>query len=617
MKTDNGSPLLNKSAIGYAHHRIICDEDGRPVDYEFLKVNPAFERYMGIPADQIIGKRASELIEDFYGNSFNRAQVYGEVALKGTEVELEQYSLPFDKYVHIEAFSMENGYFSMLVYDISKFIQQIDAVVTDRFKALQELERSERSKAVLLANLPGMAYRCKNDENWTMEFVSDGCYDLTGYMPESLIGNRDLSFNEVIDPDYRQELRAHWDRVIRTREKFKHEYPIITATGVAKWVLEQGQAIYDGKGNVEALEGLIIDITDQKLQQQEIEYLNWHDNLTGLHNRIYYEVAKQLLDNEENLPLSIIVGDVDGLKNINAEHGMATGDRILVRIGQIMSQHKGESDVLARTGGDTFSMILPNTSADEAYFIMREIALSLEVHFSGTMGEVNVHLSLGFGTRTDMKEDIAAAEEMAEEYMQMRKLLERGSFQSTIIELFKVSMYERSRETEEHAERLAVMARAIGEKLDMTQRELDELELLATLHDIGKMSIDNQVLEKPGPLTPEEWEEMKKHPETGYRIAIANPGLETVAEYILSHHERWDGGGYPKGLVGEAIPLHSRILCIADSYDAMTTDRVYRKAMSKEKAMEEIERNAGTQFDPYLAHVFIEHLTNRKGSDEH
>ena len=611
MKTDKELPLIERSAIGFAYHRIICDGDGVPVDYEFLNVNPAFERYMGLPADQIIGKLASELIEDFYDSSFNRAKAYGQVALNGTEVELEQYSRPFDKYVHIEAFSMEKGYFSMLVYDISKFIQKIDAAVSERIKALEELEQSERSKAVLLANLPGMAYRCKDDEDWTMEFVSNGCHELTGYMPESLLGNRDLSFNEIIDPDYRQELRAHWDKVLQTGEKFKHEYPIISATGVARWVLEQGQVIYDVNGRVEALEGLIIDITDQKLQQQEIEYLNWHDNLTGLHNRIYYEVAKQLFDNEESLPLSIIVGDVDGLKNINAEHGMATGDRILVRIGQIMSQHKGESHVLARTGGDTFSMILPNTSSDEAYSIMQEIVLSLEVHFSsGTMEEANVHLSLGFGTRTDMEQDIGTTEDMAEEYMKMRKLLEQSSYQSTIIELFKVSMYERSREMEEHAERLADLARGIGEKLDMTQRELDELELLATLHDIGKMGIDNRILDKPGPLTPEEWEEMRKHPEIGYRIAIANPGLEAVAEYILSHHERWDGAGYPKGLAGEEIPMHSRILCIVDSYDAMTTDRVYRKAMSQEEAMAEIEKNAGTQFDPYLAHVLIKYLTN-------
>jgi len=134
---------------------------------------------------------------------------------------------------------------------------------------------------------------------------------------------------------------------------------------------------------------------------------------------------------------------------------------------------------------------------------------------------------------------------------------------------------------------------------------MDELALLAVLHDIGKVGIKESVLQKPGPLTAEEWEEMKKHPEIGYRIAQNTPELATVAEYILSHHERWDGRGYPRGLKGEEIPLICRILAVADAYDAMTNDRTYRKAMSREKAIDEIRRNAGTHFDPQVADIFL------------
>jgi len=126
------------------------------------------------------------------------------------------------------------------------------------------------------------------------------------------------------------------------------------------------------------------------------------------------------------------------------------------------------------------------------------------------------------------------------------------------------------------------------------------------LHDIGKIGIDDKILNKPGKLTEEEWAIMKRHPEIGYRIARASHKLARIADYILTHHERWDGAGYPKGLKGEDIPLLSRILAVADAYDAMTEDRVYRKAMSKEQAVEEIRRNAGTQFDPLIANIFIE-----------
>jgi HD-GYP domain-containing protein (c-di-GMP phosphodiesterase class II) len=128
------------------------------------------------------------------------------------------------------------------------------------------------------------------------------------------------------------------------------------------------------------------------------------------------------------------------------------------------------------------------------------------------------------------------------------------------------------------------------------------------LHDIGKIGIDNSILNKPGKLSKNEWEIMKKHSEIGYRIAMSSPELEPIAEYILAHHERWDGNGYPQGLKGEEIPLLSRILAVVDSYDAMTEDRVYRKAMTHQAAIEEIKKNAGTQFDPNIAQIFIDSL---------
>jgi HD-GYP domain-containing protein (c-di-GMP phosphodiesterase class II) len=136
--------------------------------------------------------------------------------------------------------------------------------------------------------------------------------------------------------------------------------------------------------------------------------------------------------------------------------------------------------------------------------------------------------------------------------------------------------------------------------------KLDELQLLSTMHDIGKISIDNNILTKPGELTEDEWFEMKKHPGIGYRIAITSPDLRPIAEYILCHHERWDGKGYPQGLLEESTPLLSRIVAVADAYDAMTSDRPYRKALAKEAAITEIVKNSGTQFDPTIVKLFLE-----------
>jgi HD-GYP domain-containing protein (c-di-GMP phosphodiesterase class II) len=197
--------------------------------------------------------------------------------------------------------------------------------------------------------------------------------------------------------------------------------------------------------------------------------------------------------------------------------------------------------------------------------------------------------------------------------MYKRKLLERKSSHSAIISSIKSTVYARSQETEEHAERMQRLSRLVGLRLGLSEVELDELSLLAALHDIGKVGIDDNILKKPGQLTAEEWIEMKKHPEIGYRIAMASPELMSIANYILCHHERWDGKGYPQGLKGKQIPLFSRIISIIDAYDAMTEDRPYRSALTHDEALEEIKINAGTQFDPEAARIFIEVMNNEFG----
>ncbi|WP_041275127.1 HD-GYP domain-containing protein [Desulfotomaculum nigrificans] len=215
-------------------------------------------------------------------------------------------------------------------------------------------------------------------------------------------------------------------------------------------------------------------------------------------------------------------------------------------------------------------------------------------------------IALGYATKNKAKENIWQVLKEAEEWMYRNKLLQSKSYRNAIISSLKATLFEKSMETEEHAERLKEISLKIAKGLGISDKQMDELELLAVLHDIGKVAIKESILMNPGKLTEEEWEEMKKHPEIGYRIARATPELAPVAEYILCHHERWDGRGYPRGLKGEEIPLLSRILAVADAFDAMTNDRPYRKAMSREESLAELERNAGTQFDPEIVSAFIE-----------
>ena len=294
------------------------------------------------------------------------------------------------------------------------------------------------------------------------------------------------------------------------------------------------------------------------------------------------------------------------MKLVNDAFGLSKGDNVIIDTAKLLKKSLTNSDLIFRIGGDEFAILMPNTNEKEALERFESITNNIIEYNNNVSNEtLHVNISLGFATKNSEEEDFANIIKIAEDYMYKRKLFESKSSHSTILASIRTTMNERCEETEQHAERLQLLTRQLGEKLNLTQYELDELALLAALHDIGKVGIDDKILKKPGKLTDDEWIMMKKHPAIGYRIAMSSPELVSIAEYILSHHERWDGKGYPQGLKGNEIPLLSRVLSVVDAYDAMTEDRVYRKALSHEEAVKEIISNAGSQFDPTVALSFV------------
>lgn len=481
--------------------------------------------------------------------------------------------------------------------------------ITERVKAEKALQESERSKSVLLSHLPGLAYRCSLDREWTMHFLSAGCYELTGYQAECLLDNRDLSYNQLIAPEYRELLWNEWQRVISLKSYFKYEYEIITAGGQRKWVLEQGQGVYAENGSVEALEGIIIDITELKQREANILFMKNHDFITGLYNRNYFEVELARLNaQKECLPLSIFIANINGIRLINNAFGRKKGDMVIKAAANILKSCCREDDLLARTGGDEFCILMPNTDINEAYDVFLDIIKAIDDYnkIESHNNMFIISLTVGFSTKTSAYDSVFETIKDAENYMLNRKLLNRRSSHSSILSSIVALLYARSQETEEHGQRIADLAVMVGKKLGLPQQKLDELRLFSMLHDIGKVGIDDRILNKSGSLTDQEWSIMKKHTEIGYNIAMASPELANIAEYILFHHEWWDGRGYPRGLQGDEIPLPSRILAVVDAYDAMTEERVYKKTLTREEAKEEIRLYAGTQFDPNIAAIFLE-----------
>lgn len=573
------------------------------------RVNPAYVNIISRTNQDIVGNDWKAMT---HPDDLESEEILFKSFTKG---EISEYGIEKRLITKMgETFWVKIGFSSLNLNDSDEFnyLCMVEDI-SERKKVSDALQESERSKSVLLSHIPGLAYRCLNDEHWTIEFVSDGCFDLTGYKPIDLIGNNTISYNDIIDPQYRDVIRKQWDQVLLKQENFRAEYQIITKDNQVKWVLELAQGIYDHKGNVIALEGIIIDITQTKLRDAQIRYMDDHDFLTGLFNRKYFEIEKIRFNQQSYLPLSVLIGDINGVRLINDAYGYTEGDRLIVETARVLKSSCDSSSLLFRTGGDEFIVLMPNTSESKLSDIMRRIQHKCKLYNLNPENQaVQLNLSLGSATRVHMTQAIDKVIHQAMDSLHKNKILESKSYHSSILSSIQATMFAKSQNTEEHAERLSILCRMMGEQLDLSQTQMDELMLFAMLHDIGKIGIDDNVLNKPGRLSDDEWIIMKKHTEIGYRIALSSPELHSIANYILTHHEHWNGGGYPQGLKEDEIPLLSRILGLVDAYDAMTQDRVYRKALSKEEAINEILRNKGTQFDPHLTDLFIEIIQNNE-----
>jgi diguanylate cyclase (GGDEF)-like protein len=335
--------------------------------------------------------------------------------------------------------------------------------------------------------------------------------------------------------------------------------------------------------------------------------LDFHDSLTGLYNRAFFEEELKRLNTNRQLPLSVILGDANGLKLTNDVLGHKQGDKLLETIGKILKESCREEDIVARLSGDEFAILLPKTGEEGVRKICERINFSCAAYKADFL---KPSISLGYGIKTSYSENIEDILKTAEDMMYKNKLRESKETRKILVSSLKNHMETRTFEAKEHLERLQSLSIKLAHALGLSDVETEQLNLLSAFHDIGKSAIPDYILKKTDPLSDAEWVILKRHCETGYRIASADSELSPIADFILYHHEYWNGKGYPLGLKRDEIPKLSRIFSVVDAYDVMTHCYPYHEAISEASAIAELKRCSGSQFDPYITEVFISLLTN-------
>lgn len=319
--------------------------------------------------------------------------------------------------------------------------------------------------------------------------------------------------------------------------------------------------------------------------------------------------------------------DVDGFRSINAHHGRKVGDQVLAAVGKLLAEQVSTNDVVSRSGADEFVAMLPETRAEEAMQAFDRIFLALEALHVGEIESVAASVGVAqwergmnseqllakAGARVDVARSLGGGRAAASDAADTADG-DKPRAQGDVIAALAEALLERDRYTGEHSESVVDLVEAVARGLALSGPEIDQIKAAALLHDIGKVAIPDDVLNKPGPLNDDEWKVMREHPAIGERILRAIPGMGPIARIVRHEHERFDGGGYPDGISGDQIPIGARIILACDAYHAMTSDRPYRKGMSHADAVRELSEHAGTQFDPNVTELLIGTLYGRRQS---
>jgi len=483
----------------------------------------------------------------------------------------------------------------------TSLLRSYQSEINERRKTEIELRKMQEVNQILVSSIPDPLFII-NHHGIFLE--SKANQDLLYVQPDQFIGK---SLFDIFPPDIAALSMHHIQQALQSNTLQTFEYHL---------QIKEQTLYYEARlipHTTTEVMAMIRDITERHNMEEQLKYYSLHDSLTDVYNRAYFEEHMKLAAQKQDDSIGLIIFDVDGLKLINDTSGHASGDSVLKYVASILKKSFDTSDVVARIGGDEFAVLLYNKTEKNFESICSQVREQLKEHNQqGIMFPISV--SMGYVMSVDQPHNMDSLFIEADTNMYREKLHQKQSVKNATVQVLVKALEARDYLTEGHGDRLQDLVEDFSKSLGLPERQISDLRLLAHFHDIGKVGIPDHILFKPGPLSEEEWVIMRKHTDIGYRIASSVADLSPIAGWILSHHEHWNGKGYPQGLAGEDIPIACRILALVDTYDAMTNDRPYRKAVTPEEAFIELEKFSGIQFDPVFTKKFIQMLSDNEQS---
>lgn len=543
---------------------------------------------------EVVRQRKAIVINDFQKpNPLKKGHPEGHVALQ------KYMSIPIydnDKIVAVIGFANKKADYSQ------NDVQLITVLMTGVWIATKKREQ-ERETQILLERTQAMI----NTHEAVMLLIdpfsgeiieaNHSAVSFYGYSREELLGMNIGDINQLPAEEV-IKLRA---QVLNSGQKY-FTFPHKLKNGEIRMVDVYSSPIE--YNNQKVLFSIIFDVTKRETVTKQNEYLAYHDYLTGAYNRRFFDEEFARINTESNFPVAIILGDINGLKTFNDSFGHLDGDKAIKEISGRIASAVGPGGVFARVGGDEFVILMAKTDEEQ---VKKQLQL-IDAAVNTTNDNVDkryLSASFGYGVQRNEGDGLDELMQEAEAFMYNRKYYNARSMRSNTVNVIMNTLFEKSEREKNHSERVGLICEAIAKKLGWEDRYVDRMRVAGFLHDIGKIGIGEDILSKKGKLEKIEWEIMKLHPSKGARILGNTFEFKDIADIVLSHHEHYIGSGYPKGLKGEEIPIEARIISVADAYDAMTNERTYRQAISKEEAAAELIACSATQFDPDIVAVFV------------